>query len=98
MQIRNPNRLVDQYRRWWGFEGGSAGAATTWNVPPSHLLGFDTRPRLGEQGYLDVYLDMPQPLLCLSVSTPHTIPTRVAALSSTRVLLHSTAQPCCSLQ
>lgn len=67
MQIRNPNGLVDQHRRWWGHEGGSGSAAVTWQVPESHLLGFQSRPRLGDEGYLDLFLNMPQPLLCLSV-------------------------------
>lgn len=67
MQVRNPDGREDRYRRWWGYEGGTSTLASKWHVRPELMAGLRSQPRLGAASSVDVFVDMPQPLACLTV-------------------------------
>ena len=70
LQVRNPDGRPDVHRRWWGFEGGTSMLAANFSVPAADLAGLRTQPRLGNADALDLFVDMPQPLACLTVRFP----------------------------
>jgi hypothetical protein len=43
--------------------------ASNWQVPPEFMPGLRSQPRLGAATFVDLFVDMPQPLTCLTVRT-----------------------------
>jgi hypothetical protein len=67
VQLRNPDGAPDAHRRWWGYEGGAAMSAASFAVVTSSLAGLRQQPRIGDAASVDLYVDAPQPLACLTV-------------------------------
>ena len=70
MQVYNTDGTPDQYRRWWGYEGGTVTTAANWAVASDLSVGTREQARLGDSTSVDIFLDQPQPLACLTVCVP----------------------------